>query len=80
MLIRMLICRGVQWMPLQRQSVISKIIGYLKMNASKEIHRQYGNVTVWQRGFCDHIIRDREDYKKIAEYIYENPHRWYCNE
>lgn len=46
------------------------------MNASKEIHRLYGNVDVWQRGFHDHIIRDRHDYEKIAKYIHENPIRW----
>ena len=31
---------------------------------------------IWQRGFHDHIIRDRRDYEKIAKYIYENPIRW----
>ncbi len=72
--------RAIRESPLRERSVISKIIGYLKMNASKEIHRQYGNVTVWQRGFHDHVIRDREDYEEHMRYIAENPARWYCDE
>ena len=46
------------------------------MNASKRIHHQYKGVAIWQRGFHDHIIRDRRDYEKIAKYIYENPEKW----
>ena len=46
------------------------------MNASKEIHGKHGDAVIWQRGFHDHIIRDRGDYEKIAKYIYENPIRW----
>ena len=68
--------RAIRESPLRGRSVISKIIGYIKMNASKEIHNRYGNVTVWQRGFHDHIIRNRNDYEKISKYIYENPIVW----
>ena len=40
---------------------------------------------VWQRGFYDHIIRDKRDYEEISKYIYENPLKWefdelYCEE
>ena len=68
--------RAIRESPLHGRSVISKIIGYIKMNASKEIHNRYGNVAVWQRGFHDHIIRNRNDYEKISKYIYENPIVW----
>ena len=68
--------RAIRESPLRGRSIISKIIGYIKMNASKEIHNRYGNVTVWQRGFHDHIIRNRNDYEKISKYIYENPIIW----
>ena len=60
----------------QGRSVVSKLIGYVKMNASKLIHQQYGDVTVWQRGYYDHVIRNREDYLALAEYIQTNPLRW----
>ena len=67
--------RAIRESPLRGRSVISKLIGYIKMNSSKEIHNLYGDTVVWQRGFHDHIIRDRQDYEKIAKYIYENPLR-----
>ena len=68
--------RAIRESPLRGRSIISKTIGYIKMNASKEIHNRYGNEMVWQRGFHDHIIRDRNDYEKISKYIYENPIIW----
>jgi len=32
--------------------------------------------TLWQDRFHDHIIRDREDYQRIWQYIDENPQKW----
>ena len=29
---------------------------------------------IWQRGYNDHIIRNDEDYLRIAEYIINNPY------
>jgi len=52
------------------------VVGYIKMNASKEIHRQFGNKQVWQRSYYDHVIRNQADYDEIAKYISENPLRW----
>ena len=31
---------------------------------------------IWQRSFYDHVIRNRDDYNEIYEYIYENPMKW----
>ena len=55
---------------------MSKLIGYIKMNASKAIRQYYGDVTVWQRGYHDHVIRNQEDYTALAAYIETNPIRW----
>ena len=68
--------RAIRESPLRGRSIISKTVGYLKMNVSKEIHCQFGDAIIWQRGFHDHVIRDRRDYEKILRYIYENPLRW----
>ena len=68
--------RAIRESPLRGRSLISKAIGYIKMNASKEIHHRYGNDPVWQRGFHDHIIRDQSDHEKIVQYICENPLVW----
>ncbi len=62
--------------PLHTRSIISKTIGYIKMNTSKEIHRRCNIQNIWQRGYHDHIIRDTNDYEKISKYIYENPLIW----
>ena len=68
--------RAIRESPLRSRSVISKVVGYIKMNASKEIHRQFGNKQVWQRSYYDHVIRNQADYDEIAKYISENPLRW----
>ena len=68
--------RAIHESSLQGRSIISKAVGYIKMNASKAIRQIYGDVSVWQRGYHDHVIRNQADYEMIAKYIYENPIRW----
>ncbi len=58
------------------RSVISKIVGYIKMNSSKKIKQLYGNSQIWQRGYHDHIVRSYNDYCQISKYIYNNPLIW----
>jgi len=72
--------RAIRESPLRGRSVISKVIGYIKMNASKEIHTRFGKINLWQRGFYDHIIRGKEDYEEHLKYIAENPMRWFYDE
>ncbi len=62
--------------PLQSRSVVSQVVGFIKANSSKEIHKINPDLDVWQRGFYDHIIRDKHDYEEILKYIYENPLKW----
>ena len=38
------------------------------------MHSEKGKV--WQKSFHDHIIRDEQDYLKIANYIETNPAKW----
>ena len=59
-----------------KRSLLSNIIGFIKMNTSKEIRRRFGETSVWQRGFYDHVIRNQEDYRAIEKYIRENPLCW----
>ena len=68
--------REIRESPQRSRSIISKLIGYIKMNASKAIRQRYGDMAVWQRSYHDHVIRNREDYEMIAKYIHENPLRW----
>ena len=61
--------------PTRQTSYVSHFVSTFKRFCNKE----YGR-SVWQRGFHDHIIRNREDYKEHLRYIYENPMHWYYDE
>ena len=58
--------------PTPTNEMLPHVISTFKRLCNKEI----GN-NIFQRGYVEHIIRDREDYKTRAKYIYENPIRWY---
>ena len=68
--------RAIRESPLQKRSLISKIIGYVKATASKQIHLISPDMKIWQRNYHDHIIRSDEEYLMIADYIHTNPGRW----
>jgi REP element-mobilizing transposase RayT len=70
------VLRAIRESPLRVRSLLSKSVGYIKMNASKEIHKRYTSEKIWQRGFHDHVIRNRYDYERIVRYIYKNPLIW----
>ena len=40
-----------------------------------KITKQIGSC-IWQKSFYDHIIRNKEDYLRILEYIENNPEKW----
>ncbi len=63
--------RAIRESPLQR-TLLSKSIGYLKMNVSKEIHEYNPLIDVWQRGYIDHIIRNQTDFEHHWNYIEYN--------
>ena len=50
---------------------ISTVINQTKGIISKQI-----GVSVWQKGFHDHVIRGKQDYTEIWEYIENNPCKW----
>ncbi len=59
-----------------KRALLGKVIGYLKMSSSRQIHAMYPNITVWQRAYHDHVIRNEKDYREIWSYIDTNPARW----
>jgi len=62
----------------RRGMILSKIIGYFKMNSAKQIN-QIGNTTgqtVWQRNYWEHVIRNEKSLHKIRGYIRDNPWHW----
>ena len=58
--------------PTPINEMLPHIVSIFKRFCNKEI----GN-NIFQRGYIEHIIRDREDYETRRKYIYENPKRWY---
>ncbi|MGH9647334.1 MAG: transposase, partial [Bryobacteraceae bacterium] len=37
-------------------------------------------LSVWQRGYHEHVIRDEADFRNTCEYIRVNPTRWEFDE
>lgn len=35
-----------------------------------------GDLPLWQRSYHEHVIRNKDDYKQIWDYIENNPARW----
>jgi len=50
---------------------VSRIIGQWKRTISMKT-----GFSIWQKSFHDHIIRSKEEYRRICQYIEENPARW----
>ena len=55
----------------KQHAVVSRFVSTFKRFCNKEFG---GNV--WQRGFHDHIIRNRADLEEHLKYICENPLKW----
>ncbi len=68
--------KAIHESPLPKRSLLSKVLGYLKMNSSKQIHLTNNGLKVWQRGYYDHVIRNEQELQEIREYIFHNPTKW----
>ena len=55
---------------------LNQIIAQYKSGVSREIHKIDPNVSVWQRSYHDHVIRNQASYDKIWNYIEGNPQKW----
>ncbi|MBQ7299688.1 MAG: transposase [Clostridia bacterium] len=57
---------------------LSAIIGWLKYQITKSVRKKNDltHFPLFQRSFYDHIVRNQEDYERIAKYMYENPVMW----
>jgi REP element-mobilizing transposase RayT len=62
----------------RRNMLISKIIGYYKMNTTKKINKlkRTTGSKLWQRNYYEHVIRDEKDLFNVREYIHNNPIKW----
>jgi len=57
---------------------LGNVIGWFKYQVTKRVNEHVGShgKRVFQRSYHDHVIRGEKDYRKIWEYIEDNPHRW----
>jgi len=61
----------------QRQSIAS-IVGSFKSATAKRINALRGTpaAPVWQRNYCEHIVRNDDALQRIRQYLADNPQRW----
>ena len=50
---------------------VSTVVRLMKGTVSKQ-----AGLSVWQKGFYDHVIRNDNDYREIWNYIDGNPSKW----
>ena len=62
---------GTSWAPSPTNNKISLAVSTLKRFVNKEI-----GYNIFQRSFYDHVIRNKNDYNEIWQYIENNPARW----
>ena len=57
---------------------LCRIVGGFKAAVTSQIRalRRDPGFVVWQPRYYDHIVRNYEDYVRIAAYIADNPRRW----
>jgi putative transposase len=60
-----------------RPKSIGAMVAGFKAAVTKRINEKSSwGVTLWQRNYYEHLIRDDADYSRIAEYVATNPQRW----
>lgn len=57
---------------------LGRIVNLFKAASTRAVnqHRGTPGAPIWQRGFHDRIIRDDDEWVRIARYIDDNPRRW----
>ena len=57
---------------------IGTIVRSFKSAVSKRAREMSGRpqMQVWQRNYYEHVIRNKDDFRKTVEYICRNPERW----
>lgn len=55
---------------------IGSIVRGFKIGVTQYIRKNTDIHDVWQRNYYEHIIRDGDDYGRIANYIRDNPMNW----
>ena len=79
MIIRISEPEGINPFPTMKKYDISNVIGKFKAGVTRSVGNAFMHSekkSIWQSSFHDHIIRNKQDYKMIWEYIDTNPIQW----
>jgi REP element-mobilizing transposase RayT len=62
----------------KRRNNLGDLVGSFKSAVTNRVNkiRNTPGVTIWQRGYFEHVIRDDRSLHKIRDYIATNPQRW----
>jgi REP element-mobilizing transposase RayT len=66
----------------RRIMLLSKIVGWFKMNSSKHINqiRNTPGAPLWQRNYYERVIRNETELFQLRKYIQNNPLGWDLDE
>jgi REP element-mobilizing transposase RayT len=70
------VCDTPQRYPRSPSNTIGAIIRGYKSAVTKQRHELGFPDSIWQRDYCEHIIRNERAYQNIANYILNNPATW----
>ena len=61
-----------------KKITLGNIVAFFKYQSTKRINeiRKTPGLSVWQRNYYDHIIRNEKSLYRIREYIITNPEQW----
>lgn len=61
----------------RRKPTLASVIGSFKSACTRTINRQLERpITLWQRGYYEHVIRSEAALARIRQYIEDNPATW----
>lgn len=65
-------------LPRPATTPLSELVRQLKSFSAQRINKLRGTpgTPLWQRGYYEHIIRNRQDLEQAVIYIQNNPARW----
>jgi REP element-mobilizing transposase RayT len=63
---------------LDKVKPLGQLVGAFKTTSTRRMNqiKQTPGMTIWQRSYYEHIIRDDMDLGRIRQYILDNPLRW----
>jgi REP element-mobilizing transposase RayT len=73
------IARAENIPPIQKNPPLGNVIKGFKIGVTKWFQAEKNHPigkSIWQRNYWEHIIRNENEYQRIAQYIINNPQKW----